>query len=516
MLSYLDTLEQGLAKQHYRSVESGADGSRNDRRLLKRKRKHLYQEGLAPAVREVSEEWIAKEEKLASMVEVLVKQRDLVKEEQDTAKRRRKEQRAVKRETKAVAHPAERRRLKAEKLSELEKTWAQEDWERSLNATKLLQLDKLSRPRHEERKKLARDGIDNDPNGDVSREQTVDVAGEDEAVTGADGKSQPTSRITSRHAKIAIDNATLKALLAIDRADRTPEQRAELYKLKHRKRTRDRTRRALLVGQGMTDEEIEAKGGLDAAYLATIGKTVDDETIGAPHPLPKIASVSLPTPPDDDTPQTREVRESTTFTATTMSEDSTATRDLRRLMSDRLMTTNSLDVINFRRLAQMAGESSMPMSTIKDAHALLLNHLNGLVLRTVLIGESEARQIGDAELEIDATHAQKAMLLPSEADSMPARHRHGETLPSDREKESFGIDSDDEKHEATDDENHGLDAALDTLDAAMDSLTRAQLDQWAGDDAEEVADEEGRAKLQAARAGKLLLGLGLWPRSLTA
>ena len=251
VLLYLDSLDRGLAKIVGKD-QSDQDGRRNRGR----------REGKAKSAREMTESWIQEEERLAVYMIQDVRESDRSEAEAQTSKRRR--MKAVVR--KEIEDRAERRSLRRERTTELQTRWAREDWGRSIGWEKLGQLDKLTRPSW------------SDWYGDRVR-QTHRRSTKPEILDTAEPPDSPDpSRKLTKHEKIAIDNATLETLLAIEKSARSSEQRADLTKLLNRKRNRENTRMQSLLQQGKTDEEIKQEGGVNKVYLKSIGKDVDAET----------------------------------------------------------------------------------------------------------------------------------------------------------------------------------------------------------------------------------------------
>lgn len=476
VMAYLDGLDEGLAKVVWR-VESGADGTRP--KVTGSKRRRVFEAGRSHSAREVSEDWIAKEEEMSRRLDELCKQRDRANEELELAKRRKADSSAIKRElTTTITDRAERNRIKTQKLEELDRYWTREDWGKSLDSIKLLQLDKLTKPSWSEW--YSRRVHGQGPVRYSSAPPSDDGLGPSHQLSSTIPRE--TTGKLSKHAKIAIDNAALESLVAIEKAARTPEQRAEIAKLQNRKRNRDNARLDKLTQQGLSRAEIEAKGGVDSAYLISIGKSVDDERLGSGqlrnNPHSRLSS------PQKRTQSLRPGIDRTlrAMTGTTISEEGAAVEDLRRIGIFQTISEASLDVINFQQLANLCAKNvEISLQTMQDAHCNMKSFTKTLVLSAILIAESERAQCG-GDIELGVDHVRRAMASVSTAqlglaDLMIDNERGADGSLSD---ELDGDDSD--AHEMTDEEDLELDVHLDALDEALDQHLERRLYESAGCD----------------------------------
>lgn len=474
VMAYLDGLDEGLAKLVWR-VESGTDGTRP--KITGSKRRRVFEAGRSHSAREVSEDWIAKEEEMSRRLDDLVKQRDRTNEELELAKRRKGERLTIERElTTTTTDRAERKRIKTQKLEELDRNWAREDWGQSLNSTKLLQLDKLTKPSWSEW--YGRRIRGKDPVRYSSAPASDDGLGSTHQ--GLAATLRETTGKLSKHAKIAIDNAALESLVAIEKSARTPEQRAEIAKLQNRKRNRDHARLDKLTQQGLSSADIEAKGGVDSAYLTSIGKSIDDERLGSSQ-LQNDLHTRLSSPqtrPQSPRPAIDRTRRA--MTGTTTSEDGAAVEDLRRIGMVDTISQASLDVINFQQLSKLcASNVEISLQTMQDVNCKVKSFTKSLVLSAILIAESERAQCGD-DIELGVDHVRRAMTSGSTtrlglADLMIDNEVDGSL--------SDELDDDDsDTHEMTDDEDFELDIHLDALDEAVDQDLERRLYESAGFD----------------------------------
>ena len=483
VMAYLDALDEGLAKVYWRvDTETGGVRSKVDGA----KRRRVFEEGRAHSVREVSEEWIAKEEELARRVDELVKQRERAIEELERAKQRKAERSEIKREVlTTVTDRAERKAVRHDRFADIDGGWAREDWGRSLDSKKMAQLDKLTRPSWSEW--YSRRVHGNDPVRCSSGPPFED--GEDSL------DHRPTLETTgklSKHAKIAIDNAALESLVAIEKSARTPEQRAEIAKLQNRKRNRDNVRLNKLTQEGLSSADIEAKGGVDSAYLSIIGKSIKVERLlpGQITPDHSRYRHASPRKPSQSAGSDRTRR---ALTGTTTSEDGAALEDLRRIGMFQMITNDSLDMINFTQLASLTTNVEIPLQTIQDVNGKTKAFLRSLVMSAIVIAETERAQCGD-QIQLSVEHVRLAMGHSSATLGLADRQPNGDDEPPQDE-----LDSDSDTHELTEDEDFELDVHLDAMDEAMDEDLERRLFISAGYDPPPVEDPV--KDLQGAQEG---------------
>ncbi|WVR09223.1 hypothetical protein IAU60_006286 [Kwoniella sp. DSM 27419] len=264
---YLDLLESGaevVGQVDRRRVNEGAprwDGTRS------------WRAGLAPAAREVSDEWIEKEEELAEGVARLIDKRTEDYQAKINKSSRRKEKLSV---VKAItgtdeSTPYEKRAYGEESLEvkALKNRWAIEDWSGSLDEGKLSALNRLLKPDwctwyNDRLREGPGEGEDGDEHDDS-----------DEA--GAERKGLPSKG--DPRGKIALDYQHFEELSSIPKKERTTEQRRQLAAIVNRRRNRVKYRTNKLVQEGMRLEDIEAAGGADAIFASREGAAEDDVKI---------------------------------------------------------------------------------------------------------------------------------------------------------------------------------------------------------------------------------------------
>jgi hypothetical protein len=445
VLLYLDALDRGLAGV----VENDQSDQDGKRRMGRR-------EGKAKSAREMTESWIQQEESLASQIIQAERETERVEEEIQTSKRRRIERNAMKARVREEAeNKAVRRELRAQGDAELQYRWAREDWGRAIGWEKLVQLDKLTRPSWSEWY------------SDRVRRHDTPTA------TKPDPRESPSSPIRSqpmgKHHKIAMDNAALEALLAIDKKSRSKQQRADLTKLLNRKRNRENTRLQSLLQGGKTEEEIKQEGGVNKAYLKSIGKDVDAETpIGNPIVMKvethfpskrtRLASIS---------------RQGTPMDTSTVSEDNAVLQDLRDMGLDTYLASENLDIINFAALASQYAGPDISLPILDDILGTVKAYLRELMLQAILVAEVNALQAtDDDELEVKTKDVEYAITVLDDSHIGPARvslYPHDTATPEDY------MIADDEPS-LTDEEDNALDQAATDLDEKLDSA--AELSLW--------------------------------------
>jgi hypothetical protein len=454
VLLYLDSLDRGLAKIVGKD-QSDQDGRRNRGR----------REGKAKSAREVTESWIQEEERLAGYLIQDATESDRLEEEVQMSKRRRIKRTAMKVAVRnELGDKAERRKLREEKTIEMQSRWAREDWGRSIGWERLGQLDKLTRPSWSE---WYGDRVRRVP-GRLIKVETPD--------TPEPPASPNPSRKLTKHDKIAIDNATLEALLAIDKPARTPEQRANLTKLLNRKRNRENTRMQSLLHQGKSEEEIEQEGGVDKAYLKSIGKDVNAET-------PPDDSADIATLARSGTPLPRRLirqsstsRQATPMDTSTVSEDDAALQDLRNIGLDSYLASENLDIVNFAALASQYTGPDVSLPILHEITESVKDYLRYLVLQSITLADMEALQAGDDDQPgIESHHVEYAIATLdgfNKGGSRVSLYPHDIDNPELAEK----LTSEADGPSLTDEEDDELDRGATNLDEKLDSA--AELALW--------------------------------------
>lgn len=445
VLLYLDALDRGLAGV----VENDQSDQDGKRRMGRR-------EGKAKSAREMTDSWIQEEETLASQIIQAERETERVEEEVQTTKRRRIERNATKVKVREEAEDkADRRKLRAQGDAELQSRWAREDWGRAIGWEKLGQLDKLTRPSWSE--------------WYSDRVRRLDTP----TAIKPDPPDSPSSPVISqplgKHHKIAMDNFALEALLAIDKKSRSKQQRAELTKLLNRKRNRENTRLQSLLQGGKTEDEIKQEGGVNKAYLKSIGKDVEAETpIG--HPVVMKVEPSLPS---KRTRLASISRQGTPINTSTVSEDNAALEYLRDMGLDTYLASENLDIINFAALASQYAGPDISLPILDDILGTVKTYLRELMLHAILVAEVNALQAtDDDEPEVKTKHVEYAITVLDDTHIGPARVS---LYPHDTATSENDIIADDEPG-LTDEEDNVLDQAATDLDEKLDSA--AELALW--------------------------------------
>jgi hypothetical protein len=445
VLLYLDALDRGLAGV----VENDQSDQDGKRRMGRR-------EGKAKSAREMTESWIQEEESLASQIIQAERETERVEEEVRSSKRRRIERNAMKVEVRDEAeNKADRRKLRAQGDAELQSRWAREDWGRAIGWQKLGQLDKLTRPSWSE--------------WYSDRVRRLDTP----TATKPDPPESPSSPVRSqplgKHHKIAMDNAALEALLAIDKKSRSKQQRADLTKLLNRKRNRENTRLQSLLQGGKTEDEIKEEGGVNKAYLKSIGKDEDAETpIG--HPV--MMKVE-PTLPSKRTRLASISRQGTPMDTSTVSEDNAVLQDLRDMGLDTYLASENLDIINFAAVASQYTGPDISLPILDDILGTVKAYLRQLMLQAILVAEVSALQATDDDQpEVKTRHVEYAINVLDDSHIGPARVS---LYPHDTSTTEDDLIDDDEPG-LTDEEDNVLDQAATDLDEKLDSA--AELSLW--------------------------------------
>jgi hypothetical protein len=445
VLLYLDALDRGLAGV-VQNDQSDQDG----------KRRMGRREGKAKSAREMTESWIQEEESLAGQIIQDERETERIEEETQLSKRRRIERNAMKVKARDEAEDkADRRRLRAQGDAELQSRWAREDCGRAIGWEKLGQLDKLTRPSWSE--------------WYADRVRRLDTP----TATKSDAPESPSSSVRpqplGKHHKIAMDNAALEALLDIHKRSRSKQQRADLTKLLNRKRNRENTRLQKLLQAGKTEEEIRQEGGVDKAYLKSIGK---DEGAETPVQTPVIMKVETPLP-SKRTRLASISRQGTPMDPTTVSEDNAAMQDLRDMGLDTYLASENLDIINFAALASQYAGPDISLPILHDILRTVKTYLRQLMSQAILVAETSAFQTADDDPpEVKTKHVEYAITVLDDFHMGPARVS---LYPHDTATGEDDLIADDESG-LTDEEDNALDQAATELDEKLDSA--AELSLW--------------------------------------
>jgi hypothetical protein len=479
VLLYLDSLDRGLANV-VQVDQSDQDG----------RRKRGSREGRAKSAREMTESWIQEEEILAGHLIQADQGGKRMEEEMQTYKKRKIERSVMKpRVREEVEDRAERRRLRNEGLAELQKSWDREDWGRRIGWEKLGQLDKLTRPSWSE---WYADRVHR------ATEKSTPIKPPDTVETPPNPVK--TGHL-SKHVKIAIDNAALEALLAVEKRSRSPQQRADLTKLLNRKRNRENTRLQKLLQAGKTEEEIKLEGGVDKAYLKSIGKAVDAES-STNAPLGFSITTKQETPMPLRPARLRsESRHGTPVDTLTVSEDDSALQDLRNMGLDTYLASENLDIINFSSLASQYTGPDIPLPILQHINDSVKNYLRQLVLQAILMAEASAIQsTADNQPQIESQHVEYAIAMMDDSQKGQIRvSLYPHEIESPEEADHVTPNNDDEPS-LTDQEDNELDQGATDLDEKLDSA--AELALWQA--AEEFSlPDLAPDDILASRTGKL-------------
>lgn len=250
---YLDLLE--TSRKIHESKE----------RVVKKRgleRNGYWREVVAPAAREVSDEWILKEEKLATEAIAIIEQKEKEEDRVFRKKRKRKARSELNKEVDIHrdTKPGERKRI-IESWSgteEMEKRWEAEEWLEFIGVDKLPELDHL----------IWNFWLD-DYKKEVAQSATPPIAepsSDDENPSAGRSNGFRAPDRGSREERIARDHRNLSVIQAIPKKRRTSEQRMLLTQILNRQQCRERYRTKRLLEEGMTKAEIHAAGGADVIF----------------------------------------------------------------------------------------------------------------------------------------------------------------------------------------------------------------------------------------------------------
>lgn len=308
MIWYLDLLRDGV--EEVRRTDGLVRGYRD--RSRRWKRSHRWMFGRAESAREVSDEWVRREEELALVVERDVTARDEEVMRSKREKTRRKSRKEVLKATgvkkadqlKEVHHPA---------VIELEKEWSMEAWGEEITLRKLATLDQLMMP---EWSKWYSDRLSLKQDPYLSPSPT-DTASTDRSA------GRPTNKVD----RIASVTAQYDELSMIPEDEGTGEQRAALAVIQNRKHNREKRRTKKLLTEGVRPEQIEAEGGADAVFAKR--EKAEQRPVLSRQTKASSATKSLDAASEHDV------------------------RQLKKIGLDRCLTQNGLEVFNFDRMSQL-------------------------------------------------------------------------------------------------------------------------------------------------------------------
>jgi hypothetical protein len=484
---YLDALDKGLNNA---LVEEESDKPVTNTPS----RKKRLRQGKMLAAREVSEDWLKREEELAQTLLQDVLEEERLVEETESATKRHEGRRTIPCGLKAVEDRQERHRQRKKALEDQEIIWEREDWGRALDGTKLDQLNKLTKRSWSE---WYRDRV---RPSRFALAPSVDPAALDEDVPTA-------QKGFSKHTKIAIDNATLQSLQAMSKRERTSEQRADLAKLVNRKRNRDNVRMKRLLELGMTEETIEEGGGIDKAFLRSIGQDEDAETAVLAE-LGDLGRSARPSPVKTSRAKSTSRQASpVNFEAPTVSEEDAGVKHLRHIGLDDYIHARNLDIINFEAIALMKDGPDVSLPMLEILMKKLRAYLRQLILRSVLVAEADAVQ-ADGAAHIESHHIEAA-LADAEAIVMDVAGSFSRRGPSDPGPETTEIDIEigypsETDLQLTEDEDVGIDEAANAMDQTMDMSAERELWRSIGLDKGVTSSEV----IETARKGRFVIGQG--------
>lgn len=564
--AYLDALRDALTEPGQARTAT-ADLVKEEEPKTSQLGKH-FKQGRAPATYEVSDEWIEQEESLARQLDDPVRQREIADNEDDTRRTRRADRRAIREEVHQMGLPySQRKRVKRERLSELDQAFARQEWDKELDAEKLQQLDEMALsimpdpldrgshtrsrsrsrlstadPMHRARSpsleevpldgasqssdrqnllplsafqlriqeeeahlaslkridkslltaaqrkevaKLVRRKLDRDR---YRRRKygTPETVGAESAGEEAESMIQPKIK-SDKHRNIALDNAVIQRLSAIKRHRRTTDQADQLRVLKRQRRKRRRRRLKTLLNRGITQEDIDSQGGIDAAYLISRGMGADTEDPSLLSDTEVERRMTQPAVADNSTLESGGVAPDTNRPTTQPPyPHDAATREVIR--------SCNLDIINYSGLAERLDGRTIPFSMVRDCHQQLLRHLKSLVRQSILLAEAEISQTVD-ELGVTDRHVYQVIELrqdPAYRSTQPDSEVDASSVDGVGGSQS---DSDDD-HAITDEEDEQLDELQERLDEAMDAEEAMRLAR-----STDAAHSERSLAVQEAQAG---------------
>jgi hypothetical protein len=361
----------------------------------------------------------------------------------------------------------------------MEAVWAIEDWGDILDRIKLAQLNKLTRPSwcdwYSDRVRLARL-----PPAQAASPAEPDQMTQNDGPKGRNGYS--------RHAKIAMDNAALAALLAMSKRERTTEQRADLAKLVNRKRNRDNVRTKRLLELGMTEEDIKNEGGIDKVFLKSIGQDENAEAI-VPEGFvePSRSARSSPT----KTGRGKSVsRQASPVDDSTVSEEDAGVKHLRSIGLDDYVHTRNIDIFNFKTLTPSTDGPDLTLPILQTLVTKVRAFLLQVMLQSLLIAEGEAMQL-DEKVEVEARHIEDALIDP---ETLMMGISANPAYESWSDSPMLEVDDNEcliepiagSNHQLTEEEDGAIDSAAAKLDETMDASAEGEL--WRNIGVENGAD----------------------------
>ncbi|WVQ79300.1 hypothetical protein IAT38_001397 [Cryptococcus sp. DSM 104549] len=320
--------------------------------------------GMALGAREVSDEWVGKEETLAEGLRVGLEEREREDNERELKKRRRIEKREVNGDVVEDGKAKDKGKGKARevddaKLQELERRWALEDWLSELSSSKLLSLDLI---------------LDLPP-----LPLPLSLAASRASPLSPSSPSAPQPPKHDPNNKIARDRLDRDRISAIPKRSRTPEQRKRLSQILNRQSNRERYRTKKLVEEGWTVEAIKERGGADVIFAEREAGLLDKEGEGDEE-----ADEGDPTAEPGKGRRKRKQR------------DAAEEDKLRGMGMEEYLTGNGLELFNYVYMTKIMRPPLTPpnlsATILSHLHTELLIFLKPLIYGAIVVAEQAAAQ----------------------------------------------------------------------------------------------------------------------------
>ncbi|WRT68861.1 uncharacterized protein IL334_005842 [Kwoniella shivajii] len=418
---YLDILELGS------EVISQVDRKRQDEGMQKVRWDGLrsWRKGLAPASREISNQWIEHEDELSSIISKEIEQRE--KEEnhimikRDRRHERRAMQKAIPLDESLTPYLKSKALENHQSIRSIENKWAINDFAESINSEKIFALNKLMKPDwstwYSDRVRIP---------SPPPQEGSESEGGDDNAgsVSGYGMKGDPKGRIVR-------DQQKYEYIISIPKKERTPEERRLLSTITNRRRNREKYRIAKLLEEGLSRDEIEIAGGADAIFASR------EEGINTPH---KVRNNGNPPQPKNDL------------------EGSVA--GLRKIGMYEYMMLTGIEVFNYELMDRIRRRLNIPFAPcnlsfpiLQGIHLQLVYHLRYLIYQSLIIGEqnySQRPEEDGKEPEITSDHVYQALNMLGLDHPLEAINHALERIfdNSDLDRENIdGVEQNPEDHE---------------------------------------------------------------------
>lgn len=267
--AYLDALEYGARRVARRDRHEGRWRDRSDRW----NRAHRWVEGTAPAARQVSGSWIETEDGLASEIT-----RRVDEEEQSVAKKFKEERRKCQRSQarkQAVSGADDVGRsshqVRRDDLEGMRRTWTAEDWDERLGPEEMKALNEHLRTPVSS-SSLVQAKAEGKLRG--LSQHTGPFLSETASTIHPTAPKEQMNGSASKYDKIARDEAALERLSKLPKRARTNDDKSEYKAILNRRRNRHVYRRKKLFAEGLTEEDIQDQGGVDAIMAQRAGVEV--------------------------------------------------------------------------------------------------------------------------------------------------------------------------------------------------------------------------------------------------